>query len=94
MEVIQEIMRDDEPETREAQKQISSFDEVSNDDISGWMTILKTINNAFEHKCFEKALKLLGAFPVRQSKTDRVPGHKYIIPSLPVKFLAHQIWAI
>jgi hypothetical protein len=30
---------------------------------------------------------------VRQSKTNRVPGHKYIIPSLLVKFLAHQIWA-
>jgi hypothetical protein len=93
-EVIQEIMREDEPETREAQEQISSFDEVSNDDISGWSTVLNTINNAFEHECLEEALKLLGAFPVRQSKTDRVPGHKYTIPGLPVKFLAHQIWAI
>jgi hypothetical protein len=58
-------------------------------------TVLNTINNEFEHQCHDEAVRLLNAQPICQSTDERVPGHKYSIPSLPgTKFLAHQVCAI
>jgi len=55
----------------------------------------KSINNEFEHKCRDEAVRLLNAHPICYSIDDRVPGQKYSIPGLPgTKFLAHQVWAI
>jgi len=52
--------------------------------------VLNTINNKFEHKCFDEAVRLLKVRPIRQSTDDRVPGRKYSIPGLPgTKFSAH-----
>jgi hypothetical protein len=57
-------------------------------------TVLSAINNKFEHKCVDEAIRQLNAHPIRQSPDDRVPGHKYSIPGLPrTIFLAHQVWA-
>ena len=40
-------------------------------------------------------VRLLDAHPIRQSREDCVPGHKYSIPGLPgTKLLVHQVWAI
>ena len=58
-------------------------------------TVLITINNEFEHKWLDEAVRLLNAHPIRQSTDDCVPGHKYSIPGLlGTRFLAHQVWAI
>jgi len=57
--------------------------------------VLSTINNEFEHECLDEAVRLLNAYPIRQSIDNRVPGHKYSIPGLPgTKLLAHQVWTI
>jgi hypothetical protein len=39
-------------------------------------TGLNTINNEFEHKCLDEAIRLLNAHPIHQSPDDRAPGHK------------------
>jgi hypothetical protein len=58
-------------------------------------TVLNTINNEFEQKSLEGAVRLLNAHPIRLSIDDRVPGHKYSIPGLPgTKFLVYKVWAI
>jgi len=50
------------------------------------------INNESDHECLYEAVRLLHAHPIRQSKDDCVPGHKYSIPGLPgTTFLAHQV---
>jgi len=57
-------------------------------------TVLNTINNEFEHECFDEAVRLLKAHPNRQSPDDHIPGRKYSIPGLfRTKFLAYQVWA-
>jgi hypothetical protein len=58
-------------------------------------TVLNPINNKFEHKCLDEAVRLLNAHSIRQSPDDRVPAYMYSTPGLPgTKFLAHQVWAI
>jgi hypothetical protein len=58
-------------------------------------TVLNTINNKFEHKCLDEAVRLLNAHPIRKSTDDHVPGHMYSIPGLPgTESLPHQVWAI
>jgi len=58
-------------------------------------SVLNTINNEFEHKCPDEAVRLWNAHPICQSTDARVPGHKYSIPGLPgAEFRAHQVWAI
>jgi hypothetical protein len=58
-------------------------------------TILNTINNEFEHKYLDEAVRLLNAHLISQSTDSRVPGHKYSVPGLPkTTFLAHQVCAI
>ena len=39
-------------------------------------TVLNTINNKFEHKCLDEAVRLLNAYPIPQSIDDPVPGPK------------------
>jgi hypothetical protein len=57
-------------------------------------TVLITINNEFEHKWLDEAVRLLNDHPIRQSTDDCVPGHNYSIPGLPrTMFLVHQVWA-
>jgi len=58
-------------------------------------TVLRTLNNEFEHECLDEAVRLLNAHPIHQPTDDSVPDHKYSIRGLPrTKFPAHQIWAI
>jgi hypothetical protein len=58
-------------------------------------TVLITIHNEFEHKCFEQAVRLLITHPIHQSIDTGVPSHKYSIPSLRgMKLHAHQVWVI
>jgi len=83
--------------SREVQEQVEDGEAVLNPDNTSSVlsTVLNTINNEFEHKCLDEAVRLLNAHPIRQSTDDRVPGHKYSIPGLPgTKFLARQVWAI
>jgi len=40
-------------------------------------TVFNTINNEFERKYLDEAVRLLNAHLIRQSTDDRVPGHKY-----------------
>ena len=82
---------------KEVQEQVEDGDEVLDPaNMSSVLnTVLSTINNEFEHKCLDEAVRLLNAHPIRRSTDDRVPGHTYSIPGLPrTKFLADQVWAI
>jgi len=95
-EIIEDEKRTDQG-AREVQEQVEDGEEVLNPDNASSVlsTVLNTINNEFEHQCFDAAVRLLNVHPIRQSTDDRVPGHKYSIPGLPgTKFLAHQVWAI
>jgi len=82
---------------REVQEQVEDGEEVLDPDNTSSVlsTVFNTINNEFEHECLDEAVRLLNAYPIRQSADDRVPGHKYSTPGMPgTKFLAHQVWAI
>jgi hypothetical protein len=58
-------------------------------------TVLSTINNEFQYKFLDEAVRLLNAHRIRQSTDDWVPGQMYSISGLPgTEFLAHQVWAI
>jgi len=53
------------------------------------------MNNEFGYECFEEAVRLLNAHPIRQEIDDSVSGHRYSIPGLSgMKFLAHHVCAI
>jgi len=99
-EQLKEIIEDEKKTdqgSREVQEQVEDGEEVLDPDNTSSVlsTVLNTINNEFEHKCLDEAVRLLNAHPIRQSTNDRVPGQKYSIPGLPgTKFLAHQVWAI
>jgi len=99
-EQLKEIIEDEknkDKSAREVQKQVEDREEVLDPENTSSVlnTVLNTINNEFEHKCLDEAVRLLNAHPIRQSTDDRVPGRKYSIPGLPrTKFLAHQVWAI
>jgi len=81
---------------REVQEQVDGEEDLDPENTSSVLnTVLKTINNEFEHRCPEEGVRLLNAHAIRQSIDVRVPGHKYSILGLPgTKFLAHQVWAI
>jgi len=63
---------------REVLEQVGDGEEdLDTENTSSLMsTVLNTINNEFEHKCLEEAVRLLNAHLIRQSIDDRVPGHK------------------
>jgi len=95
-EIIEDEKKTDEG-AREVQEQVEDGEEVLDPENASSVlgTVLNTINNEFEHKCLNEAVRLLNDHPIHQSTDDRVPGHKYSIPGLPgTKFLAHQVWAI
>jgi len=100
LEQLQEIIEDKiktDQGAREVQEQVEDGEEVLDPENTSSVlsTVLNTINNEFEHKCLDEAVRLLNAHPIRQSTGDRVPGHKYSILGLPgTKVLAHQVWAI
>jgi len=99
-EQLKEIIEDEkntDKSAREVQQQVEDGEEVLDPDNTSSVlnTVLNTINNEFEHKCLDEAVRLLNVRPICQSTDDRVPGRKYSIPSLPgTKFFAHQLWAI
>jgi len=81
----------------EVQEQVEDDEEVLDlvNSSSVLNTILSTINNQFEHKCLDEAVRILNAHPIGYSTNDWVPGSKYSIPGLPgTNFLAYQLWAI
>ncbi|KAF8533867.1 hypothetical protein BDD12DRAFT_897566 [Trichophaea hybrida] len=75
MVLLQEIMRDDKPEARETQEQTSS-PEASNNDITGWTTVLSTINNAFEHECLDEAIKDISSNKLWNAPTGYRKGNR------------------
>ena len=94
--IIEEDMKTNQG-SREVQEQMEDGEVVLDPDNTSPVlsTVLNTINNQIEQECFDEAVRLLNANPIRQSTDDRVPGHKYPIPGLPgTKVLAHQVWAI
>jgi len=97
---LKEIIEDEKNTNkgaREVQKLVQDGEEVLDPANSSSVLnmVLCTINNEFEHKYHDEAVRALYAHPIRQSTDDHVPGHKYSIPGLPgTKFLAHQVWAI
>ena len=96
---LKEIIEDEKKTDKGArgvQEQVDGGEDLDPDNTSSVLkTVLNTINNEFEQKCHDEAVKLLNAHPVRQSTDDCVPGHKYSIPGLPqTEFLTHQVWAI
>jgi len=89
--------RNTDKSAREVQDQVEDGEEVLDPGNTSLVLnmVLNTVNNKFEQKCLDEAVRLLNARPIRQSTDDRVPGRKYSIPGLPgTKFLAHQVWAI
>jgi len=98
-EHLKEIIEDEnktDKGARDVQEQVDGEVDLDPDNTgSVFNKVLNTINNEFEIKCLDEAVRLLNAHPIRQSIDDRVPGHKYSIPGLPgTKFLVHQVWAI
>jgi hypothetical protein len=82
---------------KEILKQVEDGEEVLDLEItsSALNTILNTINNEFEHRCFHEAVRLLNTHSIRQSTDDRVPGHEYLIAGLHrARILPHQVSAI
>ena len=76
-EIIEDEMKTDQG-GREVLEQVGDGEEdLDTENTSSLMsTVLNTINNEFEHKCLEEAVRLLNAHLIRQSIDDRVPGHK------------------
>ena len=77
-------------------EQVDRKEDLNADNTSSVLnTVLNTINNEFEHKCLEEAVRLLNAHSIRQSTDNRFPDHKYSIPGLPRSmFLVQHVWAI
>jgi len=98
-EQLNEIIEDEkntDKGAREVQEQVEDGVEVLHrtNTISVLTMVISTINNEFEYKCLDEAVRVLNAYPIHQSTDDWVPGHKYSIPGLPgTKFLVHQVWA-
>jgi hypothetical protein len=87
-EQLKEIIEDEkntDKDAREVQEQLEDGEEVLDpaNASSVLNMVLSTINNEFEHKCLDEAVRLLNAHSIRQSTDDRAPGHKYSIPGLP-----------
>jgi hypothetical protein len=95
-EMIEDEMQTDQGSS-EVQKQVEHGEPILDlDNTSSILsTVLNTINNEFEQKCPDEAVRLLNAHPICQSTDDHVPGHKDSSPGLPgYRFLAHRVWAI
>jgi len=75
-EMIEDEKKTDEG-AREVQEQPDGEVDLNPDNTGSVLnTVLNTINNEIEHKCFDEAVSVLNAHPIRQSIDDRVPGHK------------------
>ena len=97
LKVIIEDEKNMDKSARDVQEQMEDGEEVLDpvNTRSVLNTVLNTMNNEFEHECFDEAVRLLNACSIGQSPDDRVPGCKYSIPGLPgTKLLALQVWAI
>jgi len=99
-ELLREVSEDEmntDKGARQVQEQVEDGEKVldpANTSVVLSM-VFSTINNKFDPKCHDGAVRLLNADPVRQSTDNRVPGHKYSIPGLSgTKFLALHVWAI
>jgi SNF2 family DNA or RNA helicase len=98
-EQLKEIIEDDmntDKSAREVREQVEDGEEVPDPENTSLVlnTVRNTINNEFEHKCLDEAIRLVNALPLRQSPDDRIPGCRYSIPGLPgTKFSVHQVWA-
>ena len=99
-EQLKEIIEDEknmDKSARDVQEQVEDGEEVLDPENTSSVqnTVLITMNNEFEHKCLDEAVRLLNARPIHQSADDRVPGCKYSLLGLPrTKVLVHQVWAI
>jgi len=99
-EQLKEIIEDEkntDKSPREVQEQVEDGEGVLDPENTSSVLkmVLNTINNEFEHKCLDEAVRLLNAHSIRQSTEARVPGCKYSIPGLPgTKLVAHKVWAI
>jgi len=99
-EQLKEIIEDEknmDKSAREVQEQVEDGEEILDPENTSLVpnTVLNTINNEFEHKCLDEAVRLLNACLICQLPDGCVPGCKYSIPGLPgTKFLAQQVWAI
>jgi len=83
-EIIEDKKKTDQY-AREVQKQMEDREEVLDPDntISVLSTVLKPIDNEFEHECLDETVRLLNVDRICQSTDDCIPGHKYSIPGLP-----------
>jgi len=92
-EQLKEIIEDEkntDKSTRDIPEQVEDGVDVPHPEntCSVLNTVLNTINKQFEHKCLDKAVRLLTTHPIRELPDDCVPG-------LPrTKHLVHQVWAI
>jgi hypothetical protein len=80
----------------EVEEQVEDGEEVLDSAITSSVlnTVLSTINNEFEYKCLDAAVRQLNALPLHQSTDGRVPGHNNSIPGLPgTNILVHQVFA-
>jgi len=83
--------------TLDDQKQMEDGEEVLDRDNSSavLVTVFYTINNKFEYKGLDEAVRMLNAHLIHKSIADRISGNKQQIPGLPgTKFLVHQVLAI
>ena len=81
---------------REVPEQVEDGEDVLDPDNTSSVlsTVLKAINNEFEHECHDEVVRQLNAHPICQSTDNCVAGHQYSIPGLPrTMFLEHQVWA-
>jgi len=99
-EQLKDIIRDEKTtdnSAKDVQEHVEDGEEVLDpaNPSSILNTVLSIINNEFEHKCLDAAVRLLNAHPIIQSTDDRVPWQMYSIPGLPgTKFVALQLWGI
>ena len=95
-EIIEDKMNTDKS-ARGDQEQVEDGEEVLDPEKTSSVpnTVPNTINNKFEHVCFDEEVRVLNAHHIRQSQDDRVEGHKYSIEDLSrTIFLVDQFWVI
>ncbi|KAF8523045.1 SNF2 family N-terminal domain-containing protein [Trichophaea hybrida] len=60
-----------------------------------WQRLLANHANAYEHECFDDALKYLDAKPAPRINGEVPGGPKWILPGIPNgRFMMHQVWAV
>jgi len=86
-EPLKEIIEDEmkpAQDLREVQEQVDGEGVLDTDNTGSVLsTALNTNTNRAEHECFDEAVRLLNAHPIRQSSDDQVQGHNNSIPGLP-----------